>query len=100
MKLPLQPTLVLVGPNLSSISASYVQIENVRYQMRTPITALDTCFKAFFALDAAYPSKCRAIWQFIQQFFYAIHLKEDQHIPRVTSVISSLSGMISAAEKP
>ncbi|XP_043473400.1 uncharacterized protein LOC122505684 [Leptopilina heterotoma] len=42
LNLPLQPTLVFVGPTISNISASYVQIESTRYLMRTPVKALDT----------------------------------------------------------
>ncbi|KMQ88400.1 hypothetical protein RF55_12125, partial [Lasius niger] len=39
------PTLVFIGPTLSNITASYVQIDSVRYELRTPLKALDTCFK-------------------------------------------------------
>ncbi|KAK3911554.1 Arabinolytic transcriptional activator araR [Frankliniella fusca] len=51
-----QPSIVVVGPSLAEISASYVQIDDERYHMRTPLAAVDTCFKAFFALDAKYPT--------------------------------------------
>lgn len=91
----LQPTLVFVGPTLSNITASYVQIDTVRYEFRTPLKALDTCFKAFYALDAEYQEECRAIWLFIQKYFYDLYLKEDNNIPRVTSILSSLKGLIS-----
>ncbi|XP_039303964.1 F-box/WD repeat-containing protein 9 isoform X2 [Solenopsis invicta] len=65
--LSLQPTLLFVGPSLSNITASYVQIDTVRYELRTPLKALDTCFKAFHALDAAYQEECQAVWLFIQR---------------------------------
>lgn len=93
--LNLQPMLIFVGPNLSNINASYVQIDTVRYQLRTPLKALDTCFKAFQALDAAYPEECRAVWFFIQKYFYDLYLEEDEQIPRVTNIISSLKGLVS-----
>ncbi|XP_071571495.1 uncharacterized protein [Temnothorax nylanderi] len=91
----LQPTLVFVGPTLSNITASYVQIDAVRYELRTPLKALDTCFKAFHALDAAYQEECRAVWLFIQKYFYDLYLKEDDNIPRVTNILSSLKGLVS-----
>lgn len=93
--LSLQPMLIFVGPSLSNITASYVQIDSVRYHHRTPLKALDTCFKAFHALDAAYPEECRAVWYFIQKYFYDLYLEEDENISRVTSIISSLKGLIS-----
>lgn len=93
--LNLQPTLIFVGPTLSNISASYVQIDAVRYELRNPLKALDTCFKAFHALDAAYQTECQAVWFFIQKYFYDLFLKEDINIPRVTSIISSLKGLVS-----
>jgi len=93
--LNLQPTLIFIGPTLSNITASYVQIDTVRYEFRTPLKALDTCFKAFHALDAAYQEKCQAIWLFIQKYFYDLYLKEDSNISRVTSILSSLKGLIS-----
>ena len=91
--LTVQPIIVLVGPSLSQISTSYVQVNNVRYKLRTPLAAIDLCFKTFFAMDAAYPSECYAVWLFMQRYFYDIYLKEDLNNIRVTSVISSLKGM-------
>lgn len=93
--LNLQPTLIFVGSTLWNITASYVQIDNVRYELRTPLKALDTCFKAFYALDAAYQNECQAVWLFIQKYFYDLYLKEDENIPRVTSIISSLKRLAS-----
>lgn len=93
--LSLQPTLIFVGSSLSNITASYVQIDTVRYEFRTPLKALDTCFKAFHALDAAYQEECQVVWLFIQRYFYDLYLKEDCNILRVTSILSSLKGLIS-----
>jgi len=93
--LSLQPMLVFVGSTLSDITASYVQVDNVKYEFCTPLKAVDTCFKAFHALDAAYQEECQAIWLFIQKYFYDLHLKEDNNIPRVTSILNSLKGLVS-----
>lgn len=92
--LNLQPTLIFVGPTLWNITATYVQVDTVRYALRTPLKALDTCFKAFHALDAAYQEECQAVWLFIQKYFYDLRLKEDNNIPRVTSLLSSLKGLV------
>ncbi|XP_043479151.1 uncharacterized protein LOC122510795 isoform X1 [Leptopilina heterotoma] len=93
LNLSLQPFIILVGPTLSEISASYVQINGVRYLLRTPIKALDVCFKSHFALDAAYLTPCKAVFYFIQNYFFDIYLKGDEKIQRVSAVISSLRGL-------
>ncbi|KAK3929469.1 Required for respiratory growth protein 7, mitochondrial [Frankliniella fusca] len=90
-----QPIIILVGPSLSEISASYVQIQDVRYYVRTPLAAVDVCFKSFFALDLQYPSLAYPIWLFIQKFFYNIVTEADSNVPRVVSVLSSLKSAMS-----
>lgn len=65
----------------------------MRYLLRTPIKALDICFKSHFALDAAYLIPCKTVFYFIQQYFFDIYLKGDDKIQRVTADISSLKGL-------
>lgn len=89
-----QPILIAVGATYSDISAWYVQIEETRYLFKTALAALDTCLKAFFALDIGYPSTSYGIWLFIQQYFFKICLQKDEIHPRVTSVISTLRSMM------
>lgn len=89
----LQPILIVVGQTLGNITATYIQIDNVRYKPRTPVAALDACLKAYHALDAVYPLECKAVWYFVQHYFYNLYLKEDENIPRVASLISSLKGL-------
>lgn len=85
---------MFVGPNVSNITASYIQIDTVQYQFRTPLKVLDTCFKAFHVLDAAYSEECHTVRFFLQKYFYDLYLKEDKQIPRETNVIS-LKGLVS-----
>lgn len=94
LNLRLQPMLVFVGPTLKEITASYIQTDNIIYLLRTPLAALDVCFKSFFAFDALYPEPSRGVWQFIQRFFFDLKLKEDNILPSVTSVICSLKGLL------
>lgn len=91
----LQPILIVVGQTLANITAAYIQIDNIRYKLRTSIAALDACLKAYHALDAVYPSECKAVWYFVQHYFYNLYLKEDENICRVASLISSLRGFAS-----
>lgn len=94
----LQPILIVVGQTLANITATYVQIDGVRYKPRTPVAALDACLKAYHALDAVYPQECKAVWYFVQHYFYNLYLKEDENISRVASLISSLKGLVSRKE--
>ncbi|KAK3915050.1 Kinetochore protein spc7 [Frankliniella fusca] len=80
--LKFKPILIAVGPTFSEISAWYVQIEETRYLFKTALAALDTCMKAFFALDIGYPSTSYGVWLFIQQYFFKIHLRSDESHPR------------------
>lgn len=91
--LRLQPLVVFVGPSITDVTASYVQIDTIRYKLRTPLAAIDTCFKAFHAVDAAYPVESQAVWLLIQRFFYELYLKEDANIGRVLTVQSSLNAL-------
>lgn len=94
----LQPLLIVVGQTLTNITATYIQIDSVRYKLRTPVAALDACQKAYHALDAEYPQECKAVWYFIQHYFYNLYLKEDENISQVASLISSLKGLASKKE--
>jgi len=79
--------MLIFGSTLLDITASYVQVDNVKYEFRTPLKAVDTCFKIFYTLDAAYQKEYQAIffiqkyffWVFIQKYFYDLHLKEDNN---------------------
>jgi len=59
------------------------------------VAALDTCLKAYHTLDAVYPEQYKAIWYFVQHYFYHLYLEEDENISRVASLISSLRGLAS-----
>ncbi|XP_011859037.1 PREDICTED: uncharacterized protein LOC105556553 [Vollenhovia emeryi] len=94
----LQPILIVVGQTLANITATYIQIDGIRYKLRTPVAALDACLKAYHALDAVYPQECKVVWYFVQHYFYNLYLKEDENISRVASLISSLKGLASKKE--
>jgi len=72
-----------------------VQIEDIRYHLRTAVAALDVCFKAFFALQLEFPKDVLPVWLFIQKYFFNMNMQDDVHLSRVTSVVSSLKGFVS-----
>lgn len=58
------------------------------FKVETPLKAINICFKNFFALNLKYPVQSDHIWEFIQNFFYDITLKQDKKYQFVDNIIS------------
>ena len=54
-KLPLLPYAIMVGSNLKAISASYINLDKILFNVDSPFKAVDTCYKIFHVLNAMYP---------------------------------------------
>lgn len=81
----MQPVAVLVGP-YENIAQSFVVLDdNYKYEVETPLKAVDVVFKCFHALHATYPPKASQIWQFFQRAVY--------NIPRNSSYDAYFSGV-------
>lgn len=85
-----QPSVYLVGDNVSNIDASYVAIDSVLYKLETPLSAVDCCFKVFWALNAKYPPESQHIWLLIQKLVYNIVTKQDKNLTSVNTIITDL----------
>lgn len=72
-----QPILLFVGP-LDNFTSFYVVINGIQYSARSAPEALDTAFKAFFAVDIKYPDPAKSIWLFIQKVLYNIEHDYDK----------------------
>lgn len=75
-----QPYVVVAGP-LENITARYIVLDDIVYDLPTVGCAVDTCFKIIWALYLEYPSECLRVWQFLQRAVYnidseAVNLKE------------------------
>lgn len=70
-RIPNQPLTIIVGP-LDNIVACYVQVEDKRFNVCTPLKALDCTFKIIHSLNASYPSISEHVWCFIEQYIYEI----------------------------
>lgn len=68
----LQPLVVFCSYDNSFI----VYYNEIKYKFDSLLPALDTCFKIFFVLNLKYPVSCRAVWLFIQKYFFDIPTKE------------------------
>ncbi|KAJ8703702.1 hypothetical protein PYW08_016967 [Mythimna loreyi] len=66
MDLQMQPFVIaVVSPN-KSITARYIVINNITYEMPTITKAVEACLKAIFVLNAEYPKESHHVWQFVQ----------------------------------
>jgi len=83
----------LVGEDLSSISQSYVHVDNQLWTFNSPLEALDACFKAYFGLNCSYPRECYESWIFIQQHVYGLKTEYDQ-LSAITTSISNKFDML------
>lgn len=86
-----QPYVVVAGP-LQNITARYLIVDDIVYDLPTIGCAVDTCFKIIWALYLEYPCECLPVWQFLQRSVYtidteAVNLKENIS----ASVLSLLS---------
>lgn len=67
-----QPFLAVVG-----CQKSYFCVDKVVYHCHNTLSALDSCFKSFFALHAQYPRESEQIWLMIQRCLYRIKTPYD-----------------------
>ena len=89
-------TYTSVQPFLIGISSEdglspYIVVDETISKMDSIIVALDVCFKIFFALEAAYPQKCKVVYTFIQQKIYKIRTAFDKIYTTVEEVYVDLT---------
>lgn len=73
-----QPHIIAVG-NYLKPTQFVCYFNNVTYIFDEFLQALDCTFKVIFVYNYIYPPECRPLWQFIQQNFYKIKLREDKN---------------------
>jgi len=86
----LQPLIIIVGPSINEISKYFVLVNDTYYVLNSILTAVDTCFKIFHALNLLYPVESLPVWSFIQKGFYKIKTAYDSEYVSVNSLLSDL----------
>jgi len=86
----LQPLIIIVGPSINEISKYFVLVNDTYYVLNSIVTAVDTCFKIFHALNLLYPVESLPVWSFIQKGFYKIKTAYDSEYVSVNSLLSDL----------
>ncbi|KAL5246036.1 hypothetical protein ACI65C_013444 [Semiaphis heraclei] len=86
----LQPLVIIIGPNLNSISQYFVLVDETYYVVNSIVHAVDCCLKLIHALNLQYPIECLPIWTFIQKEFYKMKTSWDTEYVSVNSLLSDL----------
>ena len=93
-KLPLQPYVIIVGPNLEAISASYISVDKILFKVDSPFKAVDICYKIFHELNAKYPPESEQVWLLLQQNLYNYETEYDKKIKGVIRLKQKFKTMI------
>ena len=78
---------IVVGPDLDTISNSFVRINSTMYEVENPLKALDITFKAMHALDCKYHKESIREWLFLEKAVY--QLNTDRREGKVTAAVKS-----------
>ncbi|GAB0093588.1 uncharacterized protein DMENIID0001_087510 [Sergentomyia squamirostris] len=95
-RFPINPRIVFVGRDFATISKAYVEIDMNMYEMKNPLSAIDTYLKVYMALNISYPNEVKQIWTFIQNYVYQIKTAEDLISVSINGLIADLE----ANERP
>ncbi|XP_034236585.1 uncharacterized protein LOC117642456 [Thrips palmi] len=67
-----QPFIAVVGG-----TKAYFCVDKVVYSCNNILSALESCYKSFFALHALYPPECEQVWLIIQRCLYRMETPYD-----------------------
>ncbi|KAB0798717.1 hypothetical protein PPYR_09710 [Photinus pyralis] len=89
--LTLQPTPILVGEDFASLEKCYVAVDDVFYEVPTPLKAVDVAFSIIHALNACYPSEAEQVWLIIQRCVYELTTPYDKKIIGVNTLVADIN---------
>lgn len=90
MNLTVQPYIIVVGLTLAELSSFFISLDEILYSIPSAFQAIDTCFKIFHVLNAAYPVASEHIWLLIQRELYQITMKYDKKTSYILEIINAL----------
>lgn len=88
--LNIQPIIVVIGPELTSVTAFFVYFEDIRYKLPTFLKCLDCVFKMFNVLNLEYPKESTLVYNFIQKHFFDISTNSDVITPNIINLLANL----------
>lgn len=88
--LTLQPFLIVVGESYTSITETYIVIDNNKYKASSILQGIDFVFKAFHVLHAKYPAESEHIWLILERALYKIDTSQPITSPGVLMILKDL----------
>jgi len=73
-----QPIAVIVGPSFDEITQCFVIINKYRYEVETPLKAIDFILKSCNALNIRYPFEVGQVFMFLQRAVYEFETAWDR----------------------
>ncbi|KAK4886450.1 hypothetical protein RN001_002721 [Aquatica leii] len=70
MKTSIQPFICCVGEDILNIGNITVYFDDIRYNFKNFIRAVDICFKIIYLFDLEFPPACLTFYSFIECFLY------------------------------
>lgn len=70
---------MIVGPSFDEIKQCFVVIGTFRYEVETPLKAVDLVFKSCNALNIRYPLEVGQLFMFLQRAIYEFETLWDKH---------------------
>jgi hypothetical protein len=78
LALTVQPSIYIVGSSLDVITSYFVVIDDVKYRLSNILSAVESCFKGIWALNAKYPLEAHNVWSSLQVSCYKLTSKFDK----------------------
>ncbi|XP_055858330.1 uncharacterized protein LOC129920869 [Episyrphus balteatus] len=82
------PFIAVLGTDILNFSQIFVCVEDAKYSLENFVNAVDLCYNLIILFKLEYPTACKAIWSFIQNYFFEI--KPETRFPRVHVLINEL----------
>lgn len=92
VKASIQPFIICVGEDILNIKDISVYFDDIRYNFKSFVRAVDICFKIIYLFNLDFPPECSIFYSFIESFFYNFKSKN------LTSKIHILSEHLKTSE--
>lgn len=87
-KTTLQPFIIVIGDKFH-YKEFYVVLDDIKYEFKSYMEAVEYCFKLIFVLNLKYPDESVNLWTFVQAFLF--NIKTSLNIPIVETFINDLN---------
>lgn len=87
----LQPLIVIIGEQITSLEYFFIYIEDIKYKLSTFKKCFDILFKMYQVLNLKYPPESINVLTFIQKQIYNIDLNQDIKTPNLLDLITKFN---------